>query len=67
MLVEVVNVELVRCSGGSVRPETLDTLRWLLWWESCTCGPTDHILILRLSSSVVKEGSELLKLKRSRS
>ena len=67
VLVEVVIVELVRCSGGSVRPETLDSLRWLLWWESCTCGPTDHILILRRSSSVVEEGSESLKSKRSRS
>ena len=67
VLVEVVFVELVRCSGGSVRPGTLDSLRWLLWWESCTCGPTVHILILRRSSSVVKGGSESLKSKRSRS
>ena len=67
VLVEVVFVELVWCSGGSVRPGTLDSLRWLLWWESCTCGPTVHILILRRSSSVVKGGSESLKSKRSRS
>ena len=67
VLVEVVFVELVWCSGGSVRPGTLDSLRWLLWWESCTCGPTDHILILRHSSLVLKEGSESLNSKRSRS